>query len=147
MRGHRTAVAPIHLLADSTASCIALSLGHGLEAVAFAGRLAFAAVFCSLAIILAFAGRHAVAMHSGFFSGDNSPGHTGEQGSSREGNSSTSSSGFHSHVRIPQNLMGRRISFLRAGIQLEQRTAATLQRTAKITGSVFRLAAQTLGQC
>ncbi|VXB43637.1 hypothetical protein PSEUDO8BK_30355 [Pseudomonas sp. 8BK] len=99
--GQPHAAAPAHLLADSTASSIALGLGHGLEAVALADSLTFAAVFGGLAVILAFAGRDAVAVNLGFFSCDDSAGHAGEHGSSSEGNGGTSSSGgFHGHVRI-----------------------------------------------
>jgi uncharacterized membrane protein YgcG len=101
MRGNRAAAAPAHLLADSTACSIALGLGHGLETVAFADSLTFAAVFSGLAVILAFAGRDAVAMYFGFFSRNDSAGHAGEHGSSSEGDGGTSSSGgFHGHVRI-----------------------------------------------
>ncbi|QNH01498.1 hypothetical protein HNQ25_01845 [Pseudomonas sediminis] len=101
MRGNRAAAAPAHLLADSTFGGIALSEGHRFEAVTFAGTLAFAAVFGGFAIILAFAGRDAVTMYFGFLSHCYGAGESSEHAGSSEGDGSTSSSGgFHGHVRI-----------------------------------------------
>jgi len=51
------------LLADFATGLVAFGLGHGLEAVALADRLAFAGVFSGFAVVHAFAGSDAVAMN------------------------------------------------------------------------------------
>jgi hypothetical protein len=122
----------VPLLADGTLGIVALCQSHVLEALTFAGTLTLTAVGGGLAVVLAFAAIHAVAMHLCFFGHDNS-GHAGEQRSRGESDGSTSSGSSDRHAvilewfRLPieQGLFD-------AGIPLESGHSQALQAPIKM---------------
>ena len=99
----------MRLFADFAARLIAFRLGHGLETVALAHRLAFAGVFRGLAVVHAFARRDAVSMHLSIsrlcLGGD-----TGKHGSGGDRQGSTGNGLFDIHGVILIVQLGSRPS-------------------------------------
>src|SRR3982751_2180844 len=86
------------LFADGAASLHAgISRRLGNEALAFARTQTFARVVLGFAIVLAFAGVDAVAVHGGRVSGLSLSDNTSKHGSGGHCESGTSSSGFEVH--------------------------------------------------
>jgi hypothetical protein len=89
------------LFADLATCFFASRLGHGFETLAFAGAHAFAGVVFGLAVVLAFAGVHAIAVNVGIGS-HRVGGNTGKHRGGSQSESGTGSSGFDSHFSYPQ---------------------------------------------
>ncbi|CAI8719143.1 exported hypothetical protein [Pseudomonas serboccidentalis] len=116
------------LLADLATGFFTSRLSHGLEAVALAGTHAFARVVLGLAVVLAFAGVHAVAVNLGI-SRHGVGGDTGKHRGSGQSESGTGSSGLDRHLYILGKRQGVSAGRLFSpDIALERAAPTALQR-------------------